>query len=180
VLDAARQLLVEGGFAALTVRALATRLGVSRQVVASRFGSMRGLLAALYCDGFARLEARVASVEETPGTDAHVLACARAYRSQALEAPAVYQMLFEDAAGLEPDGAMQDAARSAYRQLVDCAAAWCRGHTAEGRGGRRLAGALWAASLGVIALERAGHLDAEAAAGQLDDVVRRMLAGSRS
>jgi hypothetical protein len=39
---------------------------------------------------------------------------------------------------------------------------------------------LWAASHGVIALERAGHLDAEAAAGQLDDVVRRMLAGSRS
>ena len=62
VLCAARDILHEDGVGGLTVRALAARLGVSRQVVASRFGSMAGLLDALYADGFTRLAADLRSI----------------------------------------------------------------------------------------------------------------------
>ena len=48
VTDAAERLLREGGFDAMSVRAVGERLGVSRQVVYTHFGGVDGLLDALH------------------------------------------------------------------------------------------------------------------------------------
>ena len=48
VIDAAERLLREGGFDAMSVRAVGERLGVSRQVVYTHFGGVDGLLDALH------------------------------------------------------------------------------------------------------------------------------------
>lgn len=186
VLAAARARLHAEGIAGLTVRALAADLGVSRQVVYSRFGSKAGLLNALYADGFAQLALAIqrANTAEAPGTDAHALAIARAYRSHAHAAPAIYALMFEEQS---PSFAPDDEARAvrdrAFGDLVKVATVWLQAQTAVHEPGRQaarqLARALWAASHGVVALERAGHLSERLAARQLHDLVQRILDGSR-
>ena len=180
VLDAARQLLQAEGPGGLTVRRLATDLGVSRQVVYSRFGSKAGLLTALYIDGFHRLTAMVRSVSGPAGTESHVLDVTRAYRARALEAPAIYRLMFDDR-GLNfvPDDTAREVATHAFDEIVAVAAAWRGDPRDRGTEARALAASLWAGAHGVVSLERAGHLSPRMAARQLDEVVLRILHGSR-
>ena len=55
ILDAAHALFAESGLAGLSVRAIAARAGLSTIGVYSHFKGKRGILLALYADGFARL-----------------------------------------------------------------------------------------------------------------------------
>ncbi|MEM6930706.1 MAG: TetR/AcrR family transcriptional regulator [Myxococcota bacterium] len=176
VLTAARHLLSEGGPSALTVRRLADALDVSRQVVYSRFGSKSGLLAALYADGFRRLAALVRAIP-SPGTDAHVLAIAHAYRRHAHNAPAIYALMFDG--DFTPPDEARAAAADAFDVLVSAAASWLDTPDPRDPSARTLARALWASAHGVVSLERAGHLAEDVASRQLDEVVIRVLAGSR-
>ncbi len=178
VLETARQLLTDHGPSALSVRRLADELGVSRQVVYSRFGSMRGLLGALYADGFRRLSDAVQSVPEI-GTDAHLLGVGRAYRAHARQAPAIYRLMFDGDPGFTPDTAARAASDRAFTVICGAAAAWLDLPDPRDPLARTLAGALWASAHGVVSLERAGHLNEDVAARQLDEVVIRILAGSR-
>ncbi|MEO0605426.1 MAG: TetR/AcrR family transcriptional regulator [Myxococcota bacterium] len=176
VLATARRLLIEGGPPALTVRRLADALDVSRQVVYSRFGSKAGLLDALYTDGFRRLAQVVRSIPE-PGTDAHILDIAHAYREHALTTPAIYALMFDG--DFTPPPPARAAAADAFDILVSAAAAWLDTPDPRDPSARTLARSLWASAHGVVSLERAGHLAEDVAARQLDEVVIRILAGSR-
>lgn len=178
VLEVARHLLADGGLAALTVRRLADALGVSRQVVYSRFGSKAGLLSALYADGFRRLD-EVVRAAPNPVTDADMLALSRAYRTHAHAAPAVYRLMFDGEPGFVPDDAARTASTLAFDGIAGAAAAWLDLADPRDTRARTLAGALWASAHGVVSLERAGHLRDDVAARQLDEVVIRILAGSR-
>lgn len=55
ILDAAHAIFAEAGLAGLSVRAIAARAGLSTIGVYSHFKGKRGILLALYADGFARL-----------------------------------------------------------------------------------------------------------------------------
>lgn len=55
ILDAAHAIFAESGLAGLSVRAIAARAGLSTIGVYSHFKGKRGILLALYADGFARL-----------------------------------------------------------------------------------------------------------------------------
>lgn len=55
ILDAAHAVFAESGLAGLSVRAIAARAGLSTIGVYSHFKGKRGILLALYADGFARL-----------------------------------------------------------------------------------------------------------------------------
>jgi AcrR family transcriptional regulator len=55
ILDAAHAIFAESGLAGLSVRAIAVRAGLSTIGVYSHFKGKRGILLALYADGFARL-----------------------------------------------------------------------------------------------------------------------------
>lgn len=55
ILDAAHAIFAESGLAGLSVRAIAARAGLSTIGVYSHFKGKRGILLALFADGFARL-----------------------------------------------------------------------------------------------------------------------------
>src|SRR6266511_2107860 len=95
VLAAAIKVLRDEGPSGLTVRRLAEAIGVSRQVVYTQFGSLGGLIDALYREGFAELRAAASTIgPELTGVE-RVVANALGYRSSALERPELYTVMFE-------------------------------------------------------------------------------------
>ena len=176
---AAERLLREDGIEALTIRRVAASVGASRQVVYSRFGDKAGLLRALHDEGFRRLAAAVGSLDEPVGTDAHVLAVAATYRRTAHEASERFDLMFGQAGpAFQPDPSAQQVAEQAFGAIVRTARAWLAAHDGDQAQSVPLAHALWAATHGVVALERAGHYAAEAAERELADLLRRVLYGS--
>src|ERR671932_919524 len=74
LLDAAEQILHEGGIEALSVRSVATRIGTSTRAVYSVFGSKEQLLAALGVRAFEMLGTGVAALPETHDPAADLVA----------------------------------------------------------------------------------------------------------
>jgi AcrR family transcriptional regulator len=107
LLAAAADLLQEGGRAALSVRAVADRVGVSTRAVYSLFGSMEGLLYALGEHGFAVLAAMVDTVPLTDDPVADVIAATMdGWRRWALGNPELFRLTFDRLVTGEP-GARQ-------------------------------------------------------------------------
>ena len=78
VLTAAAEAVTRDGLDALSVRQLATDLGVSRQVVYTHFDGMPGLVRALYRHGFDLLAAETEQVDD----EWSPVECGRAVASQ--------------------------------------------------------------------------------------------------
>ncbi|MEM9691604.1 MAG: TetR/AcrR family transcriptional regulator [Myxococcota bacterium] len=157
----ARKILRDDGFAALSVRHLASSLGVSRQVVYTHFDGMDGLLNALHRLGADLLAGDVAALEETPGTDAHVLAAAQAYVDAARLRPALFELVFSSPIPqYTPTEETTAASRASFEHIVAAAAAWLarrRSRAGDRRDAFRLARILWAQTHGHVVLEVAGH-----------------------
>lgn len=95
ILGAAADLLADQGFDAMSVRAIAGRVGASTKVIYSHFGGKSGIVEALYQDGFARLAADVRAAGSVEGSvSKRILSIAEAYRSFAVGSPAVYELMF--------------------------------------------------------------------------------------
>lgn len=165
VLGVAETLLAEEGPAGLSVRRIADRLGVSRQIVYSRFGGKPDLVRALHARGFERLTAAFAEVDEVPGTPAQLLAMAHAYRQAAFAQPAVFELMFgTPVVGFAPDSSARAVAVESFQPVVAAARAWlvATGRSATPAATLTLAQAVWAATHGVVALELAGLLGRDA------------------
>lgn len=188
VVDVAAALLDEGGFDALSVRRVADRLGVSRQVVYTHFGGMRGLLDALHVRASSSLSELVAGLDEPLGTSDHLVAAARAYVAMGRERPHHYQLLFEQpVADYTPSAAAHAAGLASFGHVVESADAWLHGTSvvepddpSSWRGdSTELARVLWTAGHGFVVLERGGY----ASVGETDRLVARtvraVLAGWR-
>src|SRR5215218_6655034 len=87
VLAAAIKVLRDEGPSGLTVRRLADEIGVSRQVVYTQFGSLGGLIDALYREGFAELCAAGSRLDLGLTGVERLVANALGYRVSALERP---------------------------------------------------------------------------------------------
>jgi AcrR family transcriptional regulator len=96
LLDAAEELLAAGGEAALSVRVVADRVGVSTRAVYSLFGSKEGLLFALAEHGFRLLGERLEGlpVSSEPAADV-VAAGALGFRRWALRHPSLFRLAFD-------------------------------------------------------------------------------------
>lgn len=95
LVDAAVELLTEGGLDALTTRALSERAGTTTMSIYSRFGGKDGVLAAVFDRGFSMLTEFLRSVPDRPDPlDSAVDACL-AYRRFALDHPALYSVMVE-------------------------------------------------------------------------------------
>jgi AcrR family transcriptional regulator len=120
VLDAAEALLAQGGPSAVTVRAVADRIGESTRAVYSQFGSMAGLMGALGARGFRMLADLVNGLPQTDDpladlVDAGVLA----FREFAIGRPQLFRITFHEiseAITQQPDAA--PALRAAYDSLA--------------------------------------------------------------
>lgn len=94
ILDAAHAIFAESGLAGLSVRAIATRAGLSTIGVYSHFKGKRGILLALYADGFARLgDAADIPPQVADGADLVPLLVNR-YIDFHRDHPAHYQLMF--------------------------------------------------------------------------------------
>ena len=163
VLAAAEHLFAQGGSSALSVRRIAESLGCSRQIVYSRFRDKSDLIRALHAEGFRRLGAHFASVSTPLGSSDRVLALAGAYRSAALDSPALYGLMFgQPIAEFTPDSAARGVAMAAFRPVIEATEAWMLG--LDPALDRQVTAAaaidLWSISHGAVSIEIAGISDA--------------------
>lgn len=118
ILDAASALFLEGGVAALSVRAIAARAGVSTIGIYSHFQGKDGLLEALYIEGF-ELVSTAMEVDDPNDPHGSVMAACHRYLDIADDYHAHYQLIFGDAgAGYVPSDAARAASVAAFEQLI--------------------------------------------------------------
>ncbi len=95
VLDASLDLIGEQGLAALSMREVARRAGVSHQAPYHHFGDREGILAAIAMDGFTRLHAGMKkSVAKLSDPVARLNAIGVAYLTFAVKHPAHFKIMF--------------------------------------------------------------------------------------
>lgn len=94
LVEAAARLLATDGEAAVTARRVTAEVGVSTMAVYTHFGSMEGLLAAIWQEGFARFGTELDAPAHTADPVADLLAQAWGYRHFALREPHLYQVMF--------------------------------------------------------------------------------------
>jgi AcrR family transcriptional regulator len=121
LVDAAIQLLREGGVSALTLRAAARKAGVSQAAPYRHFADHADLLAAVAADGFERLrEAVIQSARSATSPREGLRGLARAYVRFGVKHPAEYRVMFgADTAGHGRFPALDSQSSSVYQILVD-------------------------------------------------------------
>lgn len=162
VVGAATDLLCHDGPAAVSVRNVASRLGVSYQVVYSRFGGKTGLVDAMVLRGHTLLTAHLDAVTEPVGSPDRVVALGHAYLQAALAEPALYQVMFDrPVVGYQPSPASRHAARASFRPLQEAiTACWQAGTlrpTPMVTQPDTLAHMCWCVAHGLVSLTLAGH-----------------------
>jgi AcrR family transcriptional regulator len=120
VLDASLALIQEEGLAALSMREVARRAGVSHQAPYHHFSDRQAILAALAEEGFMELAARMRAARAEPGTPTERLAMlGRAYVDFALERSAHFRVMFRpELVSLERFPDAKSRADEAYGELV--------------------------------------------------------------
>ena len=124
ILKASSALFLKGGVAALNVRAIATRAGISTIGIYSHFQGKQGILDALYIEGFQRVSQAMDVTK--PGSDpkAAVLQACRNYLDCAEKFEAHYRLIFgQPDDDYSPSPAARDVAAAAFNDLTNLVAA---------------------------------------------------------
>jgi AcrR family transcriptional regulator len=110
--------LQEKGLAALSLRAIAARVGVSHTAPKNHFDGLRGLLTAMAAEGF-RLHATAMrlGVEGYPPGKPRLDAACNGYVRFALEHPELFRLMFSDALCNSDDPELKRAAWGSYDVL---------------------------------------------------------------
>ena len=165
LLDAAGVLLLSEGADGMTTRRLAAMAGTTTQAIYTEFGGKEGIARAMYREGFARLEAHMRAVGETPDPFFDLLQQGRAYRESALDSPQFYDVMFgHPIPQFAPDPDDLAASRIAH-DLLSAAVARviATGALVADADADDIAQWLWAVAHGVVSLELNGALDLDAA-----------------
>jgi AcrR family transcriptional regulator len=117
LLRAARDELAENGRAAVSLRAVARRAGVSHAAPAYAFGDRAGMLAAVAAQGFRELAAVMDSPQAAPGPEGLADLGLR-YVRFATDHPALYELMFRPAELAADDPALEAARAASLRALT--------------------------------------------------------------
>ncbi len=118
LVETALEVLHEGGTAALSLRAVARRAGVSPTAPYRHFADKEALLAAVAAHGFGLLAARLMKADGPADTaEAALVAQGVAYVQFACDDPALFRLMF-GRNGSEAHAALHDAASRAYAVLA--------------------------------------------------------------
>lgn len=162
LLDAASQVVAEGGAAKMSLREVARRVGVSHAAPAHHFGDKEGLLTALAAEGFDRLDASLRdALHAARGRSARqrLVATGHGYLVFARANPSHYAVMFRHDLVRADDETLAASSSRAFSVLLDgVAAAQADGWAAE-RDTLDLAVASWGIVHGLATLEAAGALD---------------------
>lgn len=93
-LRAARELLEEDGSAALSLRAVARRAGVSPTAPYRHYADRDALISAVAAEGYGELAGHLAAAHPAPATPDDLAAVAVAYVRFALRHPALFRVMF--------------------------------------------------------------------------------------
>lgn len=116
LLAAARAELVERGHAAISLRAVARRAGVSHAAPKYHFRDRAGLLTAIAAEGFAALTVALGEVAESDA-ERRLAALGRAYIDFGLSHRALFDLMFRPSELHANDPALQQARRGAIDTL---------------------------------------------------------------
>lgn len=119
ILNAASELFLEGGGAALSVRAISKRAGLSTIGIYSHFQGKQGILDALYIEGFHLVRDAMYVVTEGKASKEQVLESCLGYLNVGEQYEAHYRLIFgESDAGYEPSIEAIAARDEAFLKLV--------------------------------------------------------------
>jgi AcrR family transcriptional regulator len=161
LLAAAEALLDDGGMAAVTLRAVGERAGVSRQAPYRHFADKVDLLSVLTAGYFRRLREEVdaAAGEGGGGAVARLGAMSAAYVRFGQAAPERYRLMFGPEMRASLHAAVHDEARALGERYVRVIAAGQEAGELAGSDPLEIAGLLYATSHGAVDLALAGHLN---------------------
>jgi AcrR family transcriptional regulator len=162
LLDAAVQVIQEDGPAALTLRDLARRVGVSHAAPVHHFGDKAGLLTALAVEGFAGLSE---DLERTYAETASFLELAVAYVCFAVDHRAHFEVMIRPEL-YHPDAPELRQARGRTRELLYGPLAHLRGESADSNSQQNAGLAAWSLAHGLATLLISGNLGEPAELGQ--------------
>src|SRR5258708_862389 len=118
---AAMELLEEGGETALSLRAVARRVGVSPAPPFRHYADREALVSAVAAVGYRELAERLGAAHPSPSTPEQLASVAVAYVQFALERPALFRIMFAEVCDRDNDERVAATAPvSAYlRALVE-------------------------------------------------------------
>ena len=122
LVEAALELLLEGGTEALGMRELARRVGVSAAAPYRHFRDKQALIQAVAAAGFALFLESVEAAKAGLPQDEQFGAMAEAYVQFALRYPRLYKLMFSSELGKFEDKDLRRAADAAYESLAVAAA----------------------------------------------------------
>lgn len=154
VLDRALEVVNKSGPAGLSLRAVASDLGVSHTAPRHHFGSNTGLLTAIAAEGFATLRARLA---EQRLAGAPPLELGVAYVEFAAEHPAHFAVMFQPTLLDGNDPSLMEASEGAFAELRNGIETLAPYGTVEDATAAVIAA--WSLMHGLAALELTGNLE---------------------
>src|SRR5690625_2889193 len=160
LLAAARAELVEHGRAAISLRAVARRAGLSHAAPKYHFGDRAGLLTAIATEGFQALAREQAAVQEADARK-QLAALGRVYIDFGLSHPALFELMFAPGEVHSTDPELVAAQQQAIGELI-AAAGGLGGAEPTAAGTQHLALISWALVHGLTVLTRDGALPAAA------------------
>jgi AcrR family transcriptional regulator len=148
------ELLEESGQTALSLRAVARRVGVSPAAPYRHYADREALVSAVAAVGYWELAARLAATHPSPSTPEEMISVAIAYVQFALERPALFRIMFGESCDRDNDERVAaTAAVSLYlREIVE--------RSFPQADAEALATAIWALVHGLAFLHLDGKLDA--------------------
>jgi AcrR family transcriptional regulator len=153
LLRAAREELIEQGHAAVSLRAVARRAGVSHAAPAHFFGDRAGMLTAVATDGFTALaQALHGATESAASGETRLAALGRAYVEFGLANEALLDLMFRRSELLPDDPELIRAQRSALIPLTTAVTDVANADPTE------WSLLSWAVAHGVVTLAREGVL----------------------
>ncbi len=166
LIEAGMELLQSGGPAALSIRKLAAKAGVSHAAPAHHFPNLKALRTALAIDGFKMftqsMEDQLAKVDNDPRR--RILAAGRGYLYFAKENAGLFNLIF-GGTELETDNQeLEEAAERAYGVLQMIAAPIERGEKASPNGNESNELMIWSLIHGLSGLmltDKSGLIDAD-------------------
>jgi AcrR family transcriptional regulator len=94
ILDAARSLLDEGGMAAMSMRKIADRVGITAMAIYRHFPDHQALANAVADHGFAELAATLQQVHLEGGIEQRLMTVSELYLDHALANPRLFELMF--------------------------------------------------------------------------------------
>jgi len=172
IIAAARAIAEREGWAAVTIRRLATEIEYSQPVLYSHFENRDAIVTAVAVEGFGELAAALRQAAQGSPDRRHAPeAVALAYLAFASAHPALYEAMFTMPTALRfADASTPDALKDAFAALAEVI-------PPSARDGEDTTETFWAALHGLAGLERSGRIRAGAREARVALLVGGLIGG---